>query len=257
MGICSAVAAGVSAVAGVFSSVCSFVGGAATSIGSVVGGAVSTIGTFVGKIGSTIGDKAIEIAKMACRTCDIVGKINGVLKENERTEDLGERVLYAEDEGIRPENYPKYDAYLEEIRNLELDPEKTTKYKTWEKQLAGGLVVDKCISQINPNLETCSLWIPAALGKIGDEKLKAWTEIAKKNNIPLASVSKFLMGDAADMITPDVKQFQKANSDQGRDVVLAAERVLNPNLERSDIYAKIDSIRAEVEKGMREFEMMK
>ncbi len=250
MGFWSGVCDFFSGVAGAVSSVCSFVGGA-------VSGAFSAIGTFVGKIGSTLGESVVGIAKMASRICDFVGRICGVLKENERTEDLGERVLYAEDEGIRPENYPKYDAYLEEIRNLELDPEKTTKYKTWEKQLAGGLVVDKCISQINPNLETCSLWIPAALGKIGDEKLKAWTEIAKKNNIPLASVSKFLMGDAADMITPDVKQFQKANSDQGRDVVLAAERVLNPNLERSDIYAKIDSIRAEVEKGMREFEMMK
>ncbi len=95
------------------------------------------------------------------------------------------------------------------------------------------------------------------MGKISEEPLKSWVDICIKNNIPLANVAKFLMGNVANKIGSNVKQFQKANSEQGRDVVLAAEKKLNPDMDRSDIYSRIDSIRQEVEKGMADFEQMK
>ncbi|MCI5576116.1 MAG: hypothetical protein MR366_00950 [Succinivibrio sp.] len=88
---------------GFWSSVCSF---AKAAVSCVLGGFSSLAINAVSSV------------------CSFIGKFLGVMKEKDNLEDLGERSLQAEESGIRPENYQKFEDYQKAIDNFEIDPKK-------------------------------------------------------------------------------------------------------------------------------------
>ena len=86
---------------GFWSSVCSF---AKAAVSCVLGGFSSLAINAVSSV------------------CSFIGKFLGVMKEKDNLEDLGERSLQAEESGIRPENYQKFEDYQKAIDNFERDP---------------------------------------------------------------------------------------------------------------------------------------
>ena len=88
---------------GFWSSVCSF---AKAAVSCVLGGFSSLAINAVSSV------------------CPFIVKFLGVMKEKDNLEDLGERSLQAEESGIRPENYQKFEDYQKAIDNFEIDPKK-------------------------------------------------------------------------------------------------------------------------------------
>ena len=88
---------------GLWSSVCSF---AKTAVSCVLGGFSSLAINAVSSV------------------CSFIGKFLGVMKEKDNLEDLGERSLQAEESGIIPDNYQKFEDYQKAIDNFEIDPKK-------------------------------------------------------------------------------------------------------------------------------------
>lgn len=121
-----------SAISSVVSSACSF-----------VSSAISSVSSFVASVGSAIGGALGTVA-------DVIGSIAqalGFSPQNERPIDLGDRALQAAEAGIQPENFDTFDEYLAEIRNFEIDPEKSKNISTEAKQLAGLAVTAKGIEE--------------------------------------------------------------------------------------------------------------
>ncbi len=110
-------------------SVCSTV---CSGLASVVGGGLSSLGSALGSILS-VGNSLSSIVSIV----NTIGRALGIWGEKETTDEMGDRALQAQEAGIRPENYETYEAYIKEIRGLDLDPEKSKKYTSVEKVMAG------------------------------------------------------------------------------------------------------------------------
>jgi hypothetical protein len=61
-----------------------------------------------------IGDALLGVAKML-----------GIVSPDRKVEDLGDRALQAEEQGIKPENFDTYEAYVKAIEGYKTDPEKS------------------------------------------------------------------------------------------------------------------------------------
>lgn len=114
-----------SAVSSVCSSVCS-------GIASVVGSGISRL---TGALSPVLAVVNIIVAIVS--VVDTIGRALGLWGQEETTEEIGDRALQAQETGIRPEDYERYEDYIKEIRGLELDPEKSKTYTSAEKIMAG------------------------------------------------------------------------------------------------------------------------
>ncbi len=123
-------------ISSAFSAVCSVV----TSIGSAV---VSFARDYAPRIVETIANISSAINAIATS----VTRVLGILLPHENMEETGERALQAADQGIRPENFQKFDDYMNELRNFELDPEKASKRAPLEKLMAGLAVTSVGLEQ--------------------------------------------------------------------------------------------------------------
>ncbi|MBB1488629.1 hypothetical protein [Oceanospirillum sediminis] len=130
-----------SSVGDAFSSAVSAVGSVCSSIARGLGSAVSTLApvmekglSYLGVIGSVI---------------SIVAQLAGAFKPTENEMEMGDRALQAKEKGIEPDNYATYEEYLDEIRNFELDPEKspTTEFEKTVTAATGILVGLKGIEE--------------------------------------------------------------------------------------------------------------
>ncbi len=92
--------------------------GIITGIASVIGTIASTVAT----IGLTL-----QGLKILCGAIVSIGKSLGLIK-TEKPEDLGDKALQAEEEGIVPENYDTYQQYVDAVEEFEIDPEKSAHY---------------------------------------------------------------------------------------------------------------------------------
>lgn len=114
---------------GWLSSACSFVSGVCSAIGGAISAAVSTISPALGF--------GLEVIKVVANVAQTVLTVLGILKPEERIEELGDKVQQASEVGITPEKYEKFDDYVQAIRNFELDPEKSKKTTELEKTAVG------------------------------------------------------------------------------------------------------------------------
>ncbi len=115
---------------GFWSSVGSFCSGVASSIGGALSSALSAISPVLGM--------GLEVIKAVAQVAHTVLTALGIIQPEEKIDDLGDRVNQAAEAGIKPENYEKFDDYVQAIRSFDLDPEKSKKTTETEK-LASGL----------------------------------------------------------------------------------------------------------------------
>lgn len=137
-----------SSVGSAVSGACSAIGSAFSSACSAIGGAFSAVFSSVAKVCSGVVSLAkvlplpgmLGVVVKAVTVLDAVFKVLGLLKPDEKTEELGDRVVQAHEAGIRPERFDSYDEYMQEIRAFELDPEKSEKITQLQK-ITSGLAV--------------------------------------------------------------------------------------------------------------------
>lgn len=122
-----------SSVGSVVSSVGSAISSGISSIGSALSSFSNTIAPVIGSIISAIPAIGKTVANVAQ---GVLGAF-GVLKPDEKIEEVGERALQAAEAGITYEEFDDFDEYLDELRNFDLDPEKSNKRTPAEKIVAG------------------------------------------------------------------------------------------------------------------------
>lgn len=82
--------------------------------------------TLVGVALKTFGDALVGIAKSL-----------GLIKSEENVEDLGDKAIQAEEEGIKPEKFDTYAEYVKRVENFDVNSEKSKDISEDEKALKG------------------------------------------------------------------------------------------------------------------------
>ena len=114
---------------------------------------------------------AIEGVKMVVNSLVSVCKALGLIKEETEPEELGDKAIQAEEQGIKPENFKTYEEYVKAVENFEIDPEKSALTTEKEKhvkasELAAGLLMEKM-----PDVNIAG--IPLLAVKLPPEKIAA------------------------------------------------------------------------------------
>lgn len=122
----------------------SFISGCISSIGSAISGAVSSIGSALSSFSSGVGSIIASVTSALAPVADALGKFAsaflqglGILKPDEKVEELGERALQAAEQGITMDQFEDFEGYTDALHNFELDPEKAAGRSTAEKLTAG------------------------------------------------------------------------------------------------------------------------
>lgn len=108
-----------------------------------------------GIIGGAIIDIIVELApKVFEAVCAAVKAFAEVISTafgpETDVEELGDKALQAEEDGITPENFESFEEYVEAIDKFELDPEKSKSYTPEEKQSAGiGVMYNASMDNLN------------------------------------------------------------------------------------------------------------
>lgn len=112
----------------------------AAAISAVVS-AVSTIGPMMVNLCTTIVPRilpilrtGVEICKTVATVAEAIGVVHNVLRSGESVSDIGDRALQA---GKGPEAFENFDAYMQSLRELKLDPVKSQAFDAETKLVAG------------------------------------------------------------------------------------------------------------------------
>lgn len=116
----------------------------------IIAGAITAITTAAVTV-----TKALAVVGMAVEGLKAIGnalmglaKAVGLIKPECEVEDLGDKALQAEEQGIRPENFDSYDEYVKAVEAFETNPEKSKLIPEEEKirkgiELTAGTTIEK------------------------------------------------------------------------------------------------------------------
>lgn len=144
---------------GLWDSICSV----ASSVGSAISSGLSSAASWCGEKFSTL----VSVGKVALETVGgIAGSLLqglGLFGKQETPENMGDRALQADAQGIFPDTFEDFSKYMESLRNFELDPEKSKKTTTDEKifkglEVAGRALEDKFNA---PTGNMANVWVLA------------------------------------------------------------------------------------------------
>lgn len=111
------------------------------SIGGAIASAVSTLGPAVSSFCTTVLPRIVpmldQVGHVLKTVANVVLGVLGIFRPGEDVEDMGDRAMQAAEQGIRPEKFDSFDEYMAEIRNFQLDPEKSASRSSDEKLMAG------------------------------------------------------------------------------------------------------------------------
>lgn len=122
-----------SGLGSVFSSIVGGISSAISSLGSSISSFVSGVGAIVAGAIEALAPVAQAIGKVANTLLQGLG----IIKPDEKTEDIGDRALQAADKGITIEKFDKFEDYMNALRDFPLDPEVSAKRSSAEKLVAG------------------------------------------------------------------------------------------------------------------------
>ena len=100
-----------------------------------IAGIVSAVSSIVTAIKAIV-PVLKAVANVVMNICQTLG----LIKPEEKVEDLGDKAIQAGDEGIKPENYANYQDYVKAVQDFQIDPEKS-KHITPEEKMAKALEV--------------------------------------------------------------------------------------------------------------------
>lgn len=117
-----------------------FISVVTSAISSTIGSIGSALSSFASGVGAVIGNIVTALKPVA----EALGQFAnaflqglGILKPDEKVEDLGERALQAAEKGITLGRFDDFDGYMNALRNFELDPDKAEQRPRAEKLVAG------------------------------------------------------------------------------------------------------------------------
>lgn len=120
------------------------------ALGALIAGAVGTIVAAAVSV-----TKALAVAGLAIQGLKAIGavftalcKALGLIKPETEVEDLGDKALQAEQDGIVPENFDSYEEYMKTVEDYETDPERSKQISQEDKmrkglELISGVMIEK------------------------------------------------------------------------------------------------------------------
>lgn len=116
----------------------------ASSFGSAIASSVSSIGSALSSFVSSIAPALASIIDALKPVAEAIGKFanaflqgSGILKPDEKVDDMGERALQAAAKGITMDKFDNFEGYMDALRKFEVDPEIAAKRSPTEKLVAG------------------------------------------------------------------------------------------------------------------------
>lgn len=221
------------------------IGSAICSVGSAISSGISTVCSAAISVGRAAFNFAAEYApKIAGAVSHFGSVINSIasavslalniFRHGENMENMGDRALQAAEQGIKPENYRKFDEYAQAIRDFRLDPAKTEKTDSATKIMAG-------LAVSSLGLED-KLGLPAGMGGavwlLAASKPEYFTAARLEALLRAPSPARTLeyfegkLGPAADLKT--------------RDAIIDIERTLQPAQTVEAIYKELVEARQAV-----------
>lgn len=192
-------------------------------IGAICG-AVCAIASAAVSVAKTLGaiGLAVEGIKAVVNAIISVCKSLGLIEEKTEPEELGDKALQAEEEGIKPEKFDTYEEYVKAVEEFEIDPEKSKKYTTEEKllkasELTSGLLIEKM-----PGINITSF--PDVLLQYSPEKIAAIINTLKDGK---GETFNNILG----VISNKEKDPDKISDGIGG--LVSVEKILNPELSDS------------------------
>lgn len=189
-------------------------------------------------IGLILGVLSVAATALAVAKCAIdIAKDLGLIKKETQIEELGDRALRAEQDGIVPEKFEKYEEYVKAIENYKIEPDDKREFseedkikkaaelttKLLDEKFGENIGVGEFILQEVPKNE--KFYIP--------ERVKSYIETFEKHNESLDNVKKYF--------EKDIDGNDNIIKIDG--VIKEAEYKLNPNLDSKEIDKIIDEQR--------------
>jgi len=218
---------------GWFSSACSFVSSVCSTVASVVSSVAPAVSSFVAnvapKILAVVG-KGVAALNPVLAVAQTLVSIYDVIKPNEKIDEIGDKAIQAaETKDIKMHNFEDFDAYIEELRNFELDPEQSAKTDSLTKQLTGMAIVTSGLAEkLDIDANTLGdIWLlPASNPEyFNAERLSAILD----KTTDVGSVIKYF--DSS--LTP-------ASALKVESEIVSAEQSLAPEKSESDIFKQLD-----------------
>lgn len=131
-----------SAISSGIGACCNAIGNAFSAASSAFSSAMTSLGSVFSTAGSILSSLSVVMPYIGtiAKVIDVVLGVLGLLEKDEKTEDIGDRVLQGYEIDIKPKDFATYEQYISAIREIKLDPEKSKNYNLGEK-LAAGLTV--------------------------------------------------------------------------------------------------------------------
>ena len=199
------------------------IGNTISSIGSALSSFASSVAPVLAKIVTELEPVAVALGKFAAAFLQGLG----ILKPQEKPEDIGERALQASEKGITPEQFDDFDSYLAALRDFELDPDKAAKRSSAEKLIAGigvcTVAMERKYSANPGSLDTLWLLPIANPGYFTPERMQSIVSTGQFSGDVFAYLEKRLSaGDIsrvedALMVGPGSKEKHYEALDQARD----------------------------------------
>jgi hypothetical protein len=115
--------------------------GIIASIGSAVASAVSSLGPAVATFCTNVVPRIVpllgQVGQILKTVANVVFTVLEIFEPGDDVEDIGDRAMQAAGQGIKPEKFDSFDEYMAEIRNFQLDPDKSAAATSAEKMMAG------------------------------------------------------------------------------------------------------------------------
>ena len=215
---------------GFFSCCCSFISAAAEAISSMAT-----------SIASKIGETILGVLKIVSAIVETVATVLGVIRSDERIEELGEKTLQAAEAGITMESCGNdFSKYQHEIRSFQIDPEKAQNRRLEDKLIAGICFVDQGISQKYPFLNMASAYPLFAMKSdfFTAARVASYAQTAVELQYNFSKIKSFFDGSCS-----------MGDKKKTEEFIYAAESKFNPDFKLADLKKDIADTKFTVRRG--------
>ena len=195
-------------------------------------------GAILGALGAAV---SLAVKVLACvavsKLVTAIGKALGLIKEDEKPEDLGDKALQAEEQGITPDKFKSYEEYANRIQNFELDPEKSKNYSTEDKMKKSMEVYSKLIAEKYPemavDLDKLATLEQKNPGYLTDARIDQISEMVKDDPKLVGDIGRYLSDSETDTV----------NISNTIDKMMNIEKGANPGMSDAEAYKTVAGLR--------------
>lgn len=186
--------------------------------------------------------KALTVIGLAVEGLKTVGnavmgivKALGIVKPERQIDDLGDRALQAEEDGIVPEKFESYEGYVRAIEEFAVDPERSRLYTEEDKVKKGIEVTTALTMERFPELPVGDFFEMAAKNPeyFNVARMDEIGKLAVKDGTFLSGIMNYISGT----------EKRAGAIEQIEDVLIHIEQTVSPEISDSDALDRVTGLR--------------